>query len=98
MFLEETDNDKRRQTIISIGGESLSEAIHLYGFVATIDFVARTAVKHNDWVLDELLTLIPGLFFASEFLKKSIKLEVDTEVLLKKIQSEPNWLKKQGVL
>jgi hypothetical protein len=102
MYFEDHEmrpEDKKRQKVVSIGGEAFVECLGKFGPRETLDFLVKISSKgKGDWVAEELLYMFPTIVSWAGALKKMIVLEIDPEFLAKKILEDPEWLRKQGVL
>jgi hypothetical protein len=91
--------NERKNSAISVGGEAFTEALKNYGPTTVLEHLIWISSTRSDWVVDELVIMFPFVAATAEFFHRCKEtFEMNTEVVLKKLKDDPNWLKSQGVL
>ena len=90
-------SEAHRNMVLSIGGEAFLEALRIYGPSAVVEFLVKLSPK-QDWLLNELLAMVPSMGIYMRFHQHTIPIACDVEILERCLKRDPDYLKKQGIL
>jgi hypothetical protein len=67
---QEKELKTKQNQALRIGGIALAESLAKNGWTATLDMLLWVQSKKSNWILEELLIVLPGIYAQGDFISK----------------------------